>query len=122
MDRPARRAALAAACALLGLLGLLPTTASATNLSYCGALIGAGGWCGDGSNRFYTYNSASYTGGGSVWVCELLMIADSGTQRANPVCAYNFAAATFGPYGSATEAYVTHYTGANHTIYGLASY
>jgi hypothetical protein len=122
MDRPARRAALAAACALLGLLGLLPTTASATNISYCGALISAGSWCGDGSNRFYTYNSASYTGGGSVWVCERLLIADSSTQRANPVCAYNFAASSFAPYGSATEAEVTHYTGANHTIYGLGSF
>lgn len=122
MDRLAHRAALAAACALLGLLGLLPATASATNNSYCGVLIVAGSWCGDGSNHFYYYNSAAYTGGGSVWVCERLLIADSTTQRENPVCSYTYASASFGPYGFATEAEVSHWTGANHTIYGLGSY
>jgi hypothetical protein len=122
MDRLAHRAALAVACALLGVLALLPTTASATDNSYCGVLIANGSWCGDGSNHFYVFNSASYTGGGSVWVCERLLIADSTTQRENPLCAYNYASAGFGPYGTATEAEVSHWTGANHTIYGLGSY
>lgn len=122
MDRLAHRAALAVACALLGFLGLLPATASATNNSYCGVLIAAGSWCGDGSNHFYVFNSASYTGGGSVWVCERLLIADSTTQRTAPGCSYTYVSAGFGPYGFATEAEVSHWTGANHTIYGLGSY
>lgn len=122
MDRLAHRAALAAACALLGLLGLLPATASATNNSYCGVLIAAGSWCGDGSNHSYVFNSASYTGGGSVWVCERLLIADTTTQRENPVCSYSYASASFGAFIYLTEAEVTHGTGASHTIYGLASY
>lgn len=122
MDRLAHRAALAAACALLGLLGLLPATASATNNAYCGVLISAGTWCGDGSNHFYVFNSAGYSGGGSVWVCERLLIADSTIQRENPACSYTYTAASFGPYGFATEAEVSHWTGANHTIYGLGSY
>jgi hypothetical protein len=123
MDRLAHRAALAAACALLGLTALLPTTASAlTTNNYCGVLISAGSWCGDGSNHFYNYNNASYTGGGSVWVCERLMIADSTTQREAPICSYNLAYSPYGSYVFATEAEVSHWTGANHTIYGLGQY
>jgi hypothetical protein len=122
MDRLAHRAALAAACALLGLLGLLPATASATNLSYCGGLVAAGSWCSDGSNHFFTFNSASYTGLGSIWVCERLRVADSGTQRDNPACSYTYVSASFGGFSTPSEADVTHYTGVNHTIYGLGTY
>jgi hypothetical protein len=122
MDRLAHRAALAAACACLGLFGLLPATASATDVGYCGVLIANGSWCGDYSNHSYVFNSASYTGGGSVWVCERLLIADTSTQRDNPVCSYTYASASFGAYIYLTEAEVSHWTGANHTIYGAASY
>jgi hypothetical protein len=122
MDRLVHRAALAAACALLGLLGLLSTTASAATNNYCGVLIGAGSWCGDGSDHFYVFNSASYTGGGSVWVCERLLVYNSSTQRDNPVCSYNYASASWGGFSTPSEAEVTHSTGANHTIYGSANY
>jgi hypothetical protein len=124
MERLKHRAALVAACTAFGLLSLGAAGASATNISYCGVLIAEGSWCGDGSNHDYTYNRATYSGAGSVWVCERLLIADSPTQRENPVCAYNYADRTFGSYPWLTEAEVSHNTGtaANHTISGLGTY
>jgi hypothetical protein len=122
MDRPAHRMALAVACAFLGLFGLLPAAASATTNNYCGVLIANGTPCGDFTNHFYTFNSASYTGAGSVWVCERLLVADTTTLRASPVCSYTYASATFPVYATASEAEVAHYTGTNHTIYGSANY
>ncbi|HET6509306.1 MAG TPA: hypothetical protein VFG42_21090 [Baekduia sp.] len=100
----------------------MTSTASATNNAYCGILIANGTWCGDGSNHSWVFNSASYTGGGSVWVCERLLIADTSTQRENPVCGYTYVSASFGSYIYLTEAEVSHWTGANHTIYGLSTY
>lgn len=122
MDRLAHRAALAVACAFLGIAALVPATASATDVGYCGVLIANGSWCGDGANRNYVFNSAGYSGGGAVWVCERLMIADTSTQRDNPACSYTYASASFAPFLYQTEAYVSHWTGANHTIYGLGSF
>jgi len=122
MDRLAHRAALAAACALLGVLGVFPGAAAATNNSYCGVLISNGTWCGDGTDHFYTSNSATYPGTGDVWVCERLLIANTSTQRESPVCAYNYVSQTFSPYVWQTEAEVTHYTGVNHTVNGLGVY
>src|SRR3954447_2777078 len=118
MDRLVHRAAIAAACALTGLLGALPGTAGATDNNYCGVLISNGTWCGDGSDHAYTSNAASYSGGGSVYVCERLLIANTSTEREPPVCAFNSVSQTFGSYLWLTEAEVTHGTGANHTIYG----
>jgi hypothetical protein len=122
MDRLAHRAALTVVCAFLGLVGLLPATASATNNSYCGVLVSAGSWCGDGSDRYYVFNSVSYTGGGSVWVCERLLVYNSATQRDNPVCSYTYASASWPGFPTPSEAEVSHWTGANHTIYGLGSF
>lgn len=124
MERLAHRAAIAAVGAVLGLLALGSAGASATANNYCGVLIAEGTWCGDGSNHSYGYNRATYTGGGNVWVCERLLIADTSTQREAPVCAYNYADRTFGAYIWLTEAEVLHNTGtgANHTIYGYATY
>lgn len=122
MDRLVHRAATAAACALLGLLVVLPSTAGATNNSYCGVLISNGTWCGDGSDHFYTSNSATYPGSGNVWVCERLLIANTSTQREDPVCTYNYVSQSFGAYGWATEAEVAHFTGVNHTVNGLGVY
>jgi hypothetical protein len=71
----------------------------------------------------YVFNSASYTGGGSVWVCEHIYVANTSTQRESPACAYNYASASWpGGWPSASEVYVTHWTGNNHSIYGLARY
>jgi hypothetical protein len=123
MESLAHRAAVVVACALLGVLVLGAHSASAFTNSYCGALIAEYSWCGDGSNHSYNYNRASYTGGGNVWVCERLLIADTSTQRAAPGCAYNYVDQTFGAYPWLTEAEVDHATGtgANHTIYGYAT-
>jgi hypothetical protein len=119
MHSIAHRAAIVVACASLGLLALGFGSASA--YSYCGSLIANGVWCGDPTNRAYNYNSASYTGAGSVWVCERLVIADTTTQRESPFCGYNFVERSFGPYAYLTEPQVQHQTGANHTIYGYAT-
>lgn len=123
MERFVLRAATAAACIVLTVLALGTSSASAYTNSYCGVLIPEGVWCGDGSNHSYNFNSATYSGGGSVWVCERLLIADTTTQRENPICGYNYIDRTFGAYGWLTEAEVLHNTGtsANHTIYGYAT-
>jgi hypothetical protein len=121
MESIAHRAALVAACACLGLLALSTASASAFTNSYCGVLISAGTWCGDGSNHSYNYNSATYNGAGDVWVCERLLIADTSSERESPQCAYGFVERTFGAYPYLTEAEVRHSTGANHTIYGYAT-
>jgi hypothetical protein len=123
MERLAHRAAVAAACAVLGVLALGASGASAFTNSYCGALIAEGAWCGDGSNHSYNYNQATYTGAGNVWVCERLLIADTSTQRESPFCSYNYVDRAFGAYPYLTEAEVMHNTGtgANHTIYGYAT-
>lgn len=122
MDRLVHRAALAAACALLAALAVLPGIASATDNSYCGVLINNGTWCGDGSDHSYTTNSATYPGAGNVWVCERLLIANTSTQREDPVCAYNYVSQSFGSYIWLTEAEVAHFTGSQHTVNGLAKY
>ena len=121
MDRFAHRAALTAACAFLGLLALLPGSATAATTNYCGVLIANGSWCGDPTDRFYTFNSASYTGAGSVWVCERVVFANTSTVRDTPLCAYTYASASFS-YATASEVEVAHFTGSNHTIYGQATY
>jgi hypothetical protein len=123
MERLAHRAATVAACAILAILALGATNASAFTNSYCGLLIAEGAWCGDASNHSYTYNRASYSGVGNVWVCERLLIADTSTQREAPLCAYNYVDQAFGAYGFLTEAEVRHNTGtgASHTIYGYAT-
>jgi hypothetical protein len=107
---------------LLGMAVLGTSQASAFSNTYCGVLINEGTWCGDGSNHSYTFNSATYSGGGSVFVCERLLIADTSTQRRGPSCGYTYVASTYGPYGWLTEAEVTHlYSGgARHTITGYA--
>jgi hypothetical protein len=120
MDSIARRTAAIVACASLGLLALGAGSASATGYPYCGSLISANSWCGNGINRAYTYNSALYSGGGAVWVCERLLIADTQTQRTQPQCAYSFVEASFGAYPYLTEAEVMHQTGSQHTISGYA--
>jgi hypothetical protein len=123
MDSIARRAAVVVACASLGLLALGFGNASAFENEYCGTLIPQNQWCGDGTLHYYNYNLAAYSGGGSVWVCERLVLADGTTQRSTPVCAYNSASSTFGPYGFTTKAQVMHNTGgtASHTIDGYAT-
>jgi hypothetical protein len=123
MDSIAHRAAVVVACASLGLLALGFGSASAFTNSYCGQLIPQNQWCGDHSAHTYDYNSVAYTGAGSVWVCERLIITDTKLQRADPVCSYNSASSSFGPYGFLTEAEVIHNTGggASHTIYGYAT-
>jgi hypothetical protein len=121
MESIAHRAALAAACACLGLCALGASSASAFTNSYCGSLIAAFSWCGDGTNHSYNFNSATYTGGGDVWVCERLMIANSTDEREGPICGYDAVDQTFGAYPFLTYAQVQHQTGANHTIYGYAT-
>jgi hypothetical protein len=121
MESIAHRAALAAACACLGLFAWGATSASAFTNSYCGVLVSAFTWCGDGSNHSYNFNSATYTGGGDVYLCERLLIADSKEPREGAVCGYNSVSQTFGAYPYLTEAEIQHQTGANHTIYGYAT-
>lgn len=121
MESIAHRAAVVAACACLGLVALGASSASAFTNSYCGVLISASTWCGDGSNHSYNFNSATYNGAGNVWVCERLLIADSSQPRLPPSCGYNQIEETFGTYPLLTEAEVQHQTGANHTIYGYAT-
>jgi hypothetical protein len=96
--------------------------AQAFTNGYCGVLIYAGSWCGDGSNHSYYYNRASYGGSGSVTVCERLLIADTSIQRLSPLCAINYVARNYGTSGCCYEAEVTHINsgGARHTISGLA--
>lgn len=116
---------LMAACAFLLAAAVAPATSHAFTNSYCGALINEGTWCGDGSDHTYDYNRASYTGGGSVWVCERLLYANTSSVRSGgPSCAYNYAARNYGSTVSTLfEAEVTHlYSGgARHTIYGYAT-
>jgi hypothetical protein len=123
MDSIAHRAAVVVACASLGLLALGFGSASAFTNSYCGQLIPQNQWCGDGSLHSYDYNSAAYSGAGSVWVCERLVLSDGVTERERPTCGYTSASSTFGPYGFLTQAQVMHNTGggASHTIYGYAT-
>jgi hypothetical protein len=123
MERLTHRAAVAAACALLGILAFGAASAPAFTNSYCGVLVSQGTWCGDGSNHSYNYNRGTYTGAGNVWVCERLLIADTATQREAPQCAYNYVDQSFGAYPWLTEAEVMHNTGggASHTIYGYAT-
>jgi hypothetical protein len=115
------RALLTIATALLCFL-LGNGIAQAFTNGYCGVLINAGSWCGDGSNHSYYYNRASYGGTGSVTVCERLLIADTSYQRLSPFCAINYAARNYGSSGCCYEAEVTHINsgGARHTISGLA--
>jgi hypothetical protein len=122
MDRLAHRVALAATGALLAALGVLPGAANATDNAYCGVLINNGTWCGDGTDHAYTTNSATYSGGGMVWVCERLLIANTSTQREGPGCGYNYVSQSFASYVWLTEAEVAHYTGTQHTIGGLGKY
>jgi hypothetical protein len=122
MDSFVHRIALSAASACLGLAALGAVSASAFTNSYCGVLISSGTWCGDGTHHSYNYNSASYTGAGSVWVCERLLIQGTTTERESPQCAYKFVDRTFASgYPYLTDAEVDHNTGANHTIYGYAT-
>jgi hypothetical protein len=115
----AHRVAAVVAGALLG-LGVAAASASGFTNNYCGVLISSGAWCGDLSNHSYDYNKASYTGGGLVWVCQRLVIADTSTERGSS-CAYTYTEYFYAPYPYLTEASVTHYSGAaRHTIYGLA--
>jgi hypothetical protein len=107
---------------LLGFAGLGASQASAFSNTYCGVLIYSGTWCGDGSNHSYYYNSATYSGGGSVFICERLLIADTATERSGSSCGYSYVSRNYGPYGWLTEAEVTHYYSGNarHTITGYA--
>lgn len=120
--RRGRRLVLAAAVLTLTSFAFAGSAHAFAN-SYCGVLIYEGTWCGDGSNHSYNFNRAQYTGGGSVWVCERLLIADTSSEVAGPSCAYNYAARSYGAYPWLTEAEVTHYYsgGARHTIYGYAT-
>ena len=112
--------ALAAACAAS--FATAATVAEAFTNGYCGVLINQGSWCGDGSDHSYYYNRAAYNGGGSVTVCERMLIANTSTQRLSPGCGVNYYARDYGPSGCCYEAEVTHINsgGARHTISGLA--
>src|SRR5262245_40942977 len=70
--RPLLLAALiAAACIAYGSqAGADP--AQASHHTYCGVLINSGTWCGNDRANF-TWNEATYSGGGSVWVCQRLV-------------------------------------------------
>jgi hypothetical protein len=123
MERLAHRAALAAACAILGSLVFGATASQAFTNPYCGVLIAEGTWCDDGSSHSYYYNQASYNGAGNVWVCERLLVTSTGNQRDIPGCGYNYYDQTFSAgYPFLTIAQVMHNTGtgANHTINGYA--
>jgi hypothetical protein len=98
------------------------SSASAFSNTYCARLIDEFNWCGDSSNHTYTYNSATYSGGGSVWVCERLLYADTPTPRMSKSCGFNFAERDYGSTTSLWEAEVDHETGtgARHTITGYA--
>ena len=119
-SRIVQRAAAVVVGALL-CLGVAAASANGFSNYYCGALINQGSWCGDGSNHSYDFNRATYNGGGAVFVCERLLIADTSTQRKGPGCAYNYVEEYFSPYPYLTEAEVAHFQsgGARHTIYGL---
>jgi hypothetical protein len=102
---------------------LTPATAGAFTNDYCGVLINSGTWCGDGSNHTYDSNRATYTGAGSVYVCERLLYADTSLVRPGGLCSpssqiYHY----YGANGSTNyEAEVSHSSGtARHTIYGQA--
>jgi hypothetical protein len=123
-----RRATLLSLTAALTLVWLVvaamnarSAAASFTN-TYCGVLIDEFTWCGDGSNHTYIYNSATYSGGGSVWVCERMLYADTPTPRNGNSCGYNFVERSYGSTTSLWEAEVEHSTGtgARHTITGYA--
>jgi hypothetical protein len=119
--RRSRRLAAAVAVTTLTTLAFAGSAHAFAN-SYCGALIYPGTWCGDGSNHTYDYNRAQYTGDGSVYVCERLLIADTASERTPPSCGYNYVARLYGPYPWLTEAEVTHlFSGGRHTIYGYAT-
>jgi hypothetical protein len=126
MQSIARKAALTVACAAVGLLGLDGATASATNYAYCGTLIPASQWCSSGVARANSYNRASYPGPASdqVYVCERLVIVNSGTPRESPSCYYTYREKYYStPYPYLTYAQVewTAGPGSNHTIDGLSA-
>jgi hypothetical protein len=121
MESIAHRAALAAACACLGLFAWGATSASAFTNSYCGVLMSAFTWCGDGTGHSYNFNSATYTGAGAVYLCERLVIVNSETPRQDPFCGYTNVAENYTAYPFLTAAEIQHQTGANHTIYGYAT-
>lgn len=115
---------LAGALTALGcvVLTLAAPPAHAFDNSYCGVLIYELHWCGDGSDHTYDFNQASYSGGGSVYVCERLLWSSTLTERTPPTCAFTLVQHAYSPTSSLSEAEVTHQNsgGAQHTIYGYA--
>jgi hypothetical protein len=115
---------LTAALTALGFIvaGLVAAPAGAFDNNYCGVLIYELHWCGDGSDHTYSYNQASYNGGGSVYVCERLLWSSSLTERLPMSCSYSLVQRNYGATSSLSEAEVTHANsgGAQHTIYGYA--
>lgn len=110
-------AALAAAVISMG----APAVSHAWSNTYCGVLINSGSWCGDGSDHTYDYNSASYGGSGSVWVCERLLNSSTRAVRSGSSCAYNFTQRSYNATSTLWEAEVTHWSGSSrHTITGYA--
>jgi hypothetical protein len=109
-------ALIAAACiAYSAQTGAAP--AHATTFNYCGVLLNSGTWCGN-TLAYFTYNSASYNGGGSVIVCQHVVAFSTGVVRYPPTCGYNDTASAY-TSNVLSEAEVTHSSGsARHTIYG----
>jgi hypothetical protein len=122
MGMTVKRAFVVALACTCVALGYFAATALAFTNNYCGVLIAQNVWCGDGSNHTYHYNQAQYTGGGTVTVCERLLVADTTTVRGTPQCGSNFVAHEYGATSNLYEAEVRHINsgGASHTIYGQA--
>ena len=112
---------LAAAFAMSFTGSNLVSSASAATYDYCGYLVAVDVWCTDNVRHTYDYNSASYTGGGLVYVNERFRY-DSNNNTYSQVNGYTFVSGDIGANASTLfKVDVRHqYSTTNHTIYGYA--
>jgi hypothetical protein len=128
---------------------LVPAPASVfagATITYCGKLINSGSYC-RGTNgvdtvtadtHSYSYNDATYSGGGSLSFCERAV--NQGADPAHPAISYSFNCAALGTGAGVLgvssggdlagncsgntliDVYVYNNSGNQHTVYGHAKY